>query len=560
MDGSAAQTWMGDILHVITQGLLVPDILLLIAFIGYALFCIGSIVAEYFTERKHFKVTMPKFLAALMAAQDGEIPEVIEKSGLLKRQKVALLTVYDYRMLPGDALMALIKRLVDEEERRYDRITGRNNMAARVSPMLGLMGTLIPLGPGIQALGTANTEQLSASLLIAFDTTVAGLVVAAVCMIIGKIRSIWYGNYMSALDSGMATMLQKIEDMRAEGKISIQEPSDYAFLFEQSFAEKGARKDAGKAEGKAVGAPELAKGDKAPGAPAGIAAGAGAGSGAQSVGVGLRDAVASAGGSKTPGQLASASAPAQADFGRPELSRPALADMPAAPAAAGGEALPLSYGSSAGAAGDASFGAPPAPVPFATDAPYGQSAWSDSPQESVAAIQDAPSSPQFAYEPFTAIAADASFAPVPDPPFISNLAAAAEADAAVSANAGAGSSANAGAGAGMHADAGSATGALPAVAADAPLAGSAGAFQQQRGSHAQDFADEPVKPRQVSGWYQPRAYSGGAGAHAAAEAGGNAGAGAVASAGAAPGRNAAAGSGAGADAGAGTSAGAGEQR
>lgn len=232
MDGSIIQTYLSDILHAVSQSLLAPDIVLLLAFIGYALFCIGSIIAERFSERRHFKVAMPKFLAALMAAKEDEIPAVIEQSGLLKRQKVALLTVYDYRMLPGDALVALIRRLVSEEETRYDRITGRNNMAARVTPMLGLMGTLIPLGPGIQALGKADTAALSSSLLVAFDTTVAGLVAAAVCMVVGKIRANWYGNYMSALDSAMATMLQKIEDMRAEGKITVQEPSDYAFLYE----------------------------------------------------------------------------------------------------------------------------------------------------------------------------------------------------------------------------------------------------------------------------------------------------------------------------------------
>lgn len=267
MNGTVISTAVSDILHAIAQFLLVPDMVLLIAFIGYALFCIGSIIAEFFTERRHFKVAMPKFLAALMAAEEEGIPKVIEESGLLKRQKKALLTVYDYRMLPGDAMVALIKRLVGEEESRFDRIASRNNMAARVSPMLGLMGTLIPLGPGIQALGKADTAGLSASLLIAFDTTVAGLVVAAICMVIGKIRSNWYANYMSALDSGMATMLQKIEDMRAEGKITIKEPSDYAFIFEKEGAapkkkaeEKGkgrAKKDdgtfAGRGESTGVG-------------------------------------------------------------------------------------------------------------------------------------------------------------------------------------------------------------------------------------------------------------------------------------------------------------------
>ena len=245
MEGSVAHTYLSDILHVVSQALLAPDIILLLLFICYALFCIGSIVAEYFSERRYFKIVMPKFLAALMSADEGTIPAVIKESGLLRRQKIALLTVYDYRTLPGDALVALIRRLVNEEESRYDRITGRNNMAARVSPMLGLMGTLIPLGPGIQALGKADTAALSSSLLVAFDTTVAGLVVAAVCLVVGKIRQNWYSNYMNALDSGMATMLQKIEDMRAEGKITIEEPSDYAFLFEQSAGrppERSARK------------------------------------------------------------------------------------------------------------------------------------------------------------------------------------------------------------------------------------------------------------------------------------------------------------------------------
>jgi biopolymer transport protein ExbB/TolQ len=243
MDGSIIQTYLSDILHAVAQSLLAPDIVLLLVFIGYALFCIGSIIAESFSERRHFNVVMPKFLAALMAAKEDEIPAVIEQSGLLNRQKIALLTVYDYRMLPGDALVALIRRLVNEEETRYDRITGRNNMAARISPMLGLMGTLIPLGPGIQALGNADTATLSSSLLVAFDTTVAGLVTAAVCLVVGKIRTNWYGNYMSALDSAMATMLQKIEDMRAEGKITVEEPSDYAFLYESKRVKPAKHED-----------------------------------------------------------------------------------------------------------------------------------------------------------------------------------------------------------------------------------------------------------------------------------------------------------------------------
>ena len=182
MEFLSTHTALTDALHALSQALLAPDIILLLAFACYAVFCIGSVIAEFFTERKNFKVTMPKFLAALMAAKEEDIPAVITESGLLNRQKIALLTVYDYRTLPGDAMVALIRRTVNQEETRYDRITGRNNTAAKISPMLGLMGTLIPLGPGIAALGQADTAALSSSLLVAFDTTVADLIVAAVCL------------------------------------------------------------------------------------------------------------------------------------------------------------------------------------------------------------------------------------------------------------------------------------------------------------------------------------------------------------------------------------------
>lgn len=208
-------TFIYDILHVVAQALLVPDIIVLLVLIGYALFCIGSILVERFTERNHYAVVMPKFLAALTDADDELIPSIIQESGLLKRQRQALNTVYEYRALPGDALIALVKRLMNEEEAHYEAIVNRNNTAAKVAPMLGLMGTLIPLGPGIQALGNADTAALSSSLLVAFDTTVAGLVTAAVCLVIGKIRSSWYDDYLSALDSAMATLVQRIEDARA---------------------------------------------------------------------------------------------------------------------------------------------------------------------------------------------------------------------------------------------------------------------------------------------------------------------------------------------------------
>ena len=75
--------------------------------------------------------------------------------------------------------------------------------------MFGLMGTLIPLGPGLLALGQGDTKTLSDSLLIAFDTAVAGLISAAVAYIISAARKSWYEQYMVGLETVMETILEE---------------------------------------------------------------------------------------------------------------------------------------------------------------------------------------------------------------------------------------------------------------------------------------------------------------------------------------------------------------
>ena len=83
-----------------------------------------------------------------------------------------------------------------------------SDLIAKIAPMLGLLGTLIPLGPGIIALGQGDTAALSASLLTAFDTTVVGLICAGLATIVSAIRNLWYRNYMSIFETLMECILE----------------------------------------------------------------------------------------------------------------------------------------------------------------------------------------------------------------------------------------------------------------------------------------------------------------------------------------------------------------
>jgi biopolymer transport protein ExbB/TolQ len=200
-----------DILHIIAQGLLIPTMLVLVVLIALSVITVGSLIVEIFIERRHFKVVMADFMGALEDATAAQVPDVIAQSGLLKRQRDALLILFKNRRLHVEARYALAKRLIADDEMRYQRVLGRTDYVARISTMLGLMATLIPLGPGIVALGAGDTLTLSTSLLVAFDATVAGLIVSIVNLGISKLRKHWYENYMISLEAAIATELEKID-------------------------------------------------------------------------------------------------------------------------------------------------------------------------------------------------------------------------------------------------------------------------------------------------------------------------------------------------------------
>lgn len=199
--------YFADMLHSVATVLRVPVIIVLLIMIIATVVLIGTLIAEFFTERRHLKEKMPQLLDKLRA---GEVSteECLKKSQLLKRQKTALIELTRHPDLTNVMREALAIRLIAEEQSRYDRKTKISDMIAKLGPMFGLMGTLIPLGPGIIALGQGDTYTLSSSLLIAFDTTIAGLICAAVALVLSSIRKNWYNNYMSVLEMLMECVLE----------------------------------------------------------------------------------------------------------------------------------------------------------------------------------------------------------------------------------------------------------------------------------------------------------------------------------------------------------------
>jgi len=201
-------TPLRDTMHTISSGLLAPAIVILLLLLAVSVIELGGLLVEVLTERRKMKVNVPEMVEFFQGKDAGAIMRGIESSGLFRRQKAALGELIRHGSLPAASLQALARKLLAAEELHYAGITNRTDLVARLGPMLGLMATLIPLGPGMIALGQGDTKTLAESLLTAFDATVTGLAAAGVAYAVSRLRKRWYEGYLSSLEALMESLLE----------------------------------------------------------------------------------------------------------------------------------------------------------------------------------------------------------------------------------------------------------------------------------------------------------------------------------------------------------------
>jgi len=64
-------------------------------------------------------------------------------------------------------------------------------IVSRVAPMLGLVATMIPMGPALVAVSSGNTQGMAENLVVAFAAVVIALLSAALAYVILNVRRRW---------------------------------------------------------------------------------------------------------------------------------------------------------------------------------------------------------------------------------------------------------------------------------------------------------------------------------------------------------------------------------
>lgn len=93
-----------------------------------------------------------------------------------------------------------IEHALADYELAAQRRLDHTRILVRAGPALGLMGTLIPLAPGLAALGRGEVSILATDLRTAFAATTVGLLVGTVAFALTLTRTRMYSEDLTALE------------------------------------------------------------------------------------------------------------------------------------------------------------------------------------------------------------------------------------------------------------------------------------------------------------------------------------------------------------------------
>lgn len=183
-----------DALSRIAAGLRIPVVILALLALVVIAWELGAFAVEWWRRSR----PRAAGVAALVAAARRE-PALLPE--LVKRAPSAATAA---------ALVGLVDRASDAErvlarfELAAQRRLDRTRLLVRAGPALGLMGTLIPLAPGLAALGRGDVASLADDLQTAFAATVVGLLVGTVAFALTLARTRMYSEDLAALEEAAA--------------------------------------------------------------------------------------------------------------------------------------------------------------------------------------------------------------------------------------------------------------------------------------------------------------------------------------------------------------------
>lgn len=184
---------ISNTLFWISNGLLIPVIVLLLFFFLRAVLLACGFFGELYRRAEWRKrladaleeMTPDNWEECLHKLPDAEVSPLFR----------SLQQLEEHRRQP-----AYCERLLANYEVDAEHELARPRTLAKLGPMLGLMGTLIPMGPALVGLASGDLSSMAYNMQVAFATTVIGLVTAAIGLVTLQVKQRWYAREMNDLE------------------------------------------------------------------------------------------------------------------------------------------------------------------------------------------------------------------------------------------------------------------------------------------------------------------------------------------------------------------------
>lgn len=138
-------------LYEISKFFLTPVLLLLCVMFVYALFCLGALLVDL----------------------------ALRASGGRARQPIAQFLLARPLASQDDLELHVLKQI--EMQR----------IVSRIAPMLGLVATMIPMGPALISVSAGNAQGMAQNLVVAFSAVIVALLAAAITYVVQLVRKRW---------------------------------------------------------------------------------------------------------------------------------------------------------------------------------------------------------------------------------------------------------------------------------------------------------------------------------------------------------------------------------
>jgi biopolymer transport protein ExbB/TolQ len=192
-----------QLIYDISRILLWPVLVAAIACLVWVLIELGVLLYELWLRFRYrdLDALEVRALRARKAFRDGK-PRTAYR--YLQENNYSLIVVrflYDLiRNYQTERLAAKPLKLLQEYEFYTIKRLERTRILVRLGPMLGLMGTLIPLSPALVGLASGNVQELSDNLVTAFSVTVLGLLIGGLAFVVSIVRDRMYSQDISDME------------------------------------------------------------------------------------------------------------------------------------------------------------------------------------------------------------------------------------------------------------------------------------------------------------------------------------------------------------------------